>query len=157
LDASRRRRLPLALAVLALALAGAGPCIAVRPTVARIRAAGGDLRFSGDGASEILGRRGACGVEFRGVEVGDDDLFRLKGDLESLSGLTYMSFFDTDVTDAGLAALKGIKSLRTVYFQGKTAKVTEDGAFELERSLPFAHVAITAESAAARPDPAGRE
>ena len=63
-------------------LACAGPCIYVQKTAARIRAVGGKLQFSGDGASELLGRWGSCGVVFEGPQVGDYDLLRLKEDLE---------------------------------------------------------------------------
>jgi hypothetical protein len=80
-----------------------------------------------------------------GAGVGDDDLLRLKDDLESLSNLTYLGFISTEVADDELASLKRLKGLRLADFQGKKAKVTKQGAMELEKSLPQVRVSLPVE------------
>lgn len=141
---SRVRWMPLLFASVVLASC-VGPCISVQGVASRIRDAGGNLRFSGDGASELIGRWGSCGVEFQGPQVGDDDLRSLQGDLESLSNLHVLIFRNTEVTDEGLSFLRGLTALRWVDFQGSKVRVTKQGALDLEKALGRARVFISVE------------
>lgn len=105
-----------------------------RREVAPFEALGGSVTATGGGDMGILaGREGIATIEL-GEKVGDLELAGLAERMERFPNLHTLCLKGPNVTDAGLAHLKGLRQLRSLILYD--TRVTEEAAANLERELP---------------------
>jgi hypothetical protein len=124
--------------LLTVVVACAASCYGVRyrrlkprwDAVARLEALGSKVNWIGGSVWD---------VDFTGCKNGptDDDL----ACLELLDGMNRIDLSGRPVSDAGLAHLGRVKSLRWINLKG--TKVTAGGVAELRRALPAAYIEVT--------------
>src|SRR5438552_1070873 len=87
----------------------------------------------GDDMGRWAGREGVRCIYF-GENVGDAELAGLARRMERFPNLDTLVLEGPNVTDAGLAHLKGLRQLKTLILHG--TRVTEKGKLDLQGELP---------------------
>lgn len=89
---------------------------------------------SGPEMGQLAGIAGIEVVRLDGTKTKDDDLVRLRSQLESLPSLRIIRLDETQVTDKGIAELVGLHRLESLYLH--ETQVTPQGVEDLQRQLP---------------------